>query len=94
MKADVTGALVEVRGRVQGVFFRAETRETASRLGLNGWVMNRTDGSVLAFFEGEKGAVERAVEWCGKGPPAAVVESVEVEWRRPEGITGFEVRYR
>jgi len=77
---------------VQGVFFRASTRVTAERLGLSGWVKNRRDGSVEALFEGEKDEVERAIEWCGKGPRAAVVESLDVQWLEPVGMDGFEVR--
>ena len=89
---ETVSARVVVRGRVQGVFFRASTRVTAERLGLSGWVKNRRDGSVEALFEGEKDEVERAIEWCGKGPRAAVVESLDVQWLEPVGMDGFEVR--
>ena len=59
-----TRARVIMRGRVQGVFFRAETHDTALRLGLAGWVMNRRDGAVEAAFEGPREEVESAIEWC------------------------------
>jgi len=69
-----------IRGRVQGVFYRQSTKETAVRLGLSGWTKNCSDGSVLAVFEGERVAVDAAIEWCRQGPPAAIVTDVEVKW--------------
>ncbi|MFH1149873.1 MAG: acylphosphatase [Actinomycetota bacterium] len=86
-------ARVTVTGRVQGVFFRAETRGEARRLDLGGWVRNRPDGTVEAVFEGERFLVEKAVEWARHGPPGASVESVDVRWEEPRGEVGFEVRY-
>lgn len=85
-------ARIRVTGRVQGVFFRAETRGKASSLGLSGWVANRPDGSVEAVFEGPESKVNEAIEWARAGPPAAVVESVEVDWDEPQGIAGFSIR--
>ena len=69
---------VFVEGRVQGVFFRAETREAAKSFGVTGWVRNLYDGRVEAVFEGGEEEVERAVDWCHKGPPHATVTHVEV----------------
>ncbi len=91
--AGIARAHVTVRGLVQGVFFRAETRRTASSLGLSGWVRNVPDGTVEAVFEGERLPVEEAVEWARSGPPGARVDSVDVEWQEPAGERGFEVRY-
>ena len=71
-------AHVFVEGRVQGVFFRAETREAASRFGVTGWVRNLYDGRVEAVFEGGEEEVERSVAWCHHGPPHASVTHVEV----------------
>lgn len=88
-----TRARVVVRGRVQGVFFRAETRDVAHHLGLNGWVLNSQDGNVEAVFEGDEESVRRAVDWSRVGPPAARVESVEVVWEEPAGESGFKVRH-
>lgn len=68
---------VVISGRVQGVFFRAHTRETALALKLNGWVRNLHDGSVEAVFEGEDKNVKTMLEWCKKGPPHAIVKKVE-----------------
>jgi acylphosphatase len=68
---------VIISGRVQGVFFRAYTREAATALKLTGWVRNLHDGSVEAVFEGEDKNVESMLEWCKKGPPHAVVKHVD-----------------
>ena len=87
-----TRAHVFVSGTVQGVFYRANTRDTARERGVDGWVRNLADGRVEAIFEGEVDAVESMVEWCEEGSPAAVVESVDVEYGDPEGIEGFEIR--
>ena len=70
-----------VRGRVQGVFFRASTQREAKRLGLAGWVKNRTDGSVELCAEGEEEALKELIAWAHKGPTAARVEKVDVRWR-------------
>lgn len=87
-------AHVFVEGRVQGVFFRANTAERAEALGLTGWVKNTRDGRVEAVFEGQKADVERMVQWCYKGPPGAVVTNVEVAWEEPEGgFRDFSVKY-
>ena len=83
-----------VSGMVQGVYFRYHTRELAQRLGLRGWVQNTPDDLVEAVFEGEKGAVERMLEFCHRGPSGARVTDVEIKWEQPRGeFSGFEVRY-
>lgn len=87
-------AHVFVAGRVQGVFFRANTSERAEALGLTGWVKNTRDGRVEAVFEGQKADVERMVQWCRKGPPGAVVTNVEVAWEEPKGeFRDFSIKY-
>jgi len=88
----VKRAHVVVSGMVQGVFFRAETRDRARSLGLGGWVHNRSDGAVEAVFEGDDERVDSMVEWCGRGPAGARVEDVDTTWAAPEGETGFSVR--
>ncbi|HEY5526579.1 MAG TPA: acylphosphatase [Candidatus Anoxymicrobiaceae bacterium] len=89
---DIARARVRIRGRVQGVFFRAETRDMARRLGLSGWVMNMPDGSVDAELQGRRELVEQGIDWCGTGPQAARVEDVDVTWLKPTGESGFKVR--
>ncbi|MBI5639543.1 MAG: acylphosphatase [Nitrospirae bacterium] len=83
-----------IRGRVQGVFYRAFTRDLANRLGLDGWARNLPDGSVEVVFQGGRQQVERAVEECGKGPTGAAVQGVDLKWESssPEP-KGFEIRY-
>lgn len=89
----IVRARVRISGRVQGVFFRARTRDLASRLGLDGWVMNMPDGTVEAVFEGRETDVRDAVAWCGNGPRGARVESVDVDFLEAAGESGFRVRY-
>ena len=84
-------ARVVVRGRVQGVFFRAEAHARASSLGLAGRVRNLPDGSVEADFEGRRDLVEWMISWCGRGPSGASVEDVRVEWEEPRGTRGYSI---
>lgn len=82
-----------VSGLVQGVFFRASTREQAKRLGVTGWVRNLPDGRVEIFACGEKSRLEALLEWLQEGPPHANVSGVEVEWREDDAeYADFEVR--
>jgi acylphosphatase len=67
---------VYISGRVQGVFFRAETQRTAKSFNLTGWVRNVVDGRVEAVFEGDEANVGKMIAWCHIGPPAARVEEV------------------
>jgi acylphosphatase len=83
---------VLARGRVQGVFFRADARERAESLGLAGWIRNNPDGSVEAAFEGDEERVDSMVEWCRRGPSGAQVDELEVTREEPEGDSGFRVR--
>ena len=68
---------VAVRGRVQGVGYRAFVEDEAYRRGLHGWVRNRRDGSVEAVFAGSYAEVESMVEACRRGPMAALVRAVD-----------------
>ena len=83
---------VRARGRVQGVFFRAEARAHAESLGVAGWVANLPDGSVEAVFEGDEDRVESMVGWCRRGPAGARVDDLEVVPEEPAGEDGFRVR--
>lgn len=81
-----------IHGRVQGVFYRANTRETAQSLGLTGWVKNRPDGTVELVAEGPTSKLEELVEWAHEGSPAARVDRVDVEWSDATGeFSGFRI---
>jgi acylphosphatase len=79
-----------IHGRVQGVFFRDSMRQEAQRLGVSGWVRNRSDGSVEAVVHGDPVAVDALVGWARRGPELAHVERVDIE---PDSgsYNGFEV---
>jgi acylphosphatase len=85
-------ARVRITGRVQGVFFRVETRDRARSLGLSGWVRNAGDGTVEAAFEGPPERVCSMLEWCRSGPALAEVEDVSHDWEETRGEQGFEIR--
>jgi acylphosphatase len=85
-------ARVVIRGQVQGVFFRVETRDRARSLGLAGWVRNTPDGTVEAVFEGDRERIESIISWCRRGPSLARVDDVEVEWGEPVGEGEFATR--
>jgi acylphosphatase len=82
---------LHIRGRVQGVFFRASAQREARRLGLSGWVKNRADGSVEIVAEGEELSIRELYGWAQKGPTAARVDRVETRWR---GYTGEFADFR
>ena len=84
---------LSISGRVQGVFFRAWTREQADRLGVRGWVRNCPDGHVEAHVEGDDAAVEQMVECLREGPPTADVENVRIWKVDTLDFDGFEVRH-
>ena len=81
-----------VKGRVQGVFFRASMREQAERLGVSGWVSNEPDGSVRAHLEGPADAVDTLAAWCAEDPPQAHVEEVRRDDGELTGADGFRSR--
>jgi len=83
---------VKIRGEVQGVFFRAWTRDQALRIGVAGWVRNCADDSVEAHLEGEEGAVSELISHLREGPSGARVASVQVSDGVAEQLAGFEVR--
>jgi acylphosphatase len=85
-------AHVLVSGRVQGVYYRATTRDTARERGVDGWVRNLDDGRVEAVFEGTEAAVESMIEWCHTGSPKARVDDVSVEYGDPDGVEGFDIK--
>lgn len=87
-------AHIVITGKVQGVFFRMETKQAAARYGVFGWVRNKSDGSVEAVFEGDKEKVNSLIKWCQAGPPFATVQNVSITWEDYRGeFKEFEIRY-
>jgi acylphosphatase len=89
---DLAAARVVVSGRVQGVFYRQTTKDKARSLGLVGWVRNQEDGSVALEASGPRERVMQLIDWCRKGPPAARVDDVQVEWlEQNSGAANFDI---
>jgi len=84
---------VTVTGRVQGVFFRAWTRERADELNIVGWVRNCPDGHVEAHIEGDPRSVDQMLDQLRRGPPSARVEDVRTWDVEPCEFESFEVRH-
>ena len=80
-----------IEGRVQGVFFRAETRRQAQLLGLDGWVRNIDDGSVEVLICGGEDPVRQMLEWLQAGPPMAEVEGVSLAQSDCPVLAGFNI---
>jgi acylphosphatase len=82
-----------ITGRVQGVGFRFALRREAERLGLRGWVRNRSDGSVEALAHGSPDALDALAQWARRGPPAARVAGLSSEPAPLEPVPeGFGLR--
>ncbi|HZU88370.1 MAG TPA: acylphosphatase [Stellaceae bacterium] len=83
---------LSITGKVQMVGYRAWALETATDLGLRGWVRNRRDGSVEALLSGPEDAVEAMIRACRRGPPAARVAAVDIAAAADDGSPGFTAR--
>ena len=85
---------IRVSGKVQGVWFRAFTREKAIEFGVTGWVQNETDGAVYLEANGEKSKLDLFIDKLKQGTERSVVDDVEVEWA-PAGDnwTHFDIHY-
>ena len=80
-----------VHGRVQGVWFRAGTKEKADQLGLLGWVKNRPEGTVEIHTEGEKLQLEKFIAWCHIGTHAADVTSLDIDEVMVQKYKSFDI---
>jgi len=87
----VERAHVIFQGKVQGVFFRANTEKKALEIGVQGWVRNLPDSTVEAVFEGERQQVQQVIDWCATSQPYAQVMGKEVQWSEPQGEQGFRI---
>lgn len=85
---------VIISGRVQGVWFRANTKNKAEQLGITGWVRNTDDGKVEALFEGEDDNIKEILEWCKHGPTMAKVTDVRVKKNFDQDeYNSFSIKY-
>ena len=92
-RMDVIRRHVVVHGQVQGIGFRFSARVEAQRLGVSGWVRNRSDGAVEAEIEGEPSAIDAMLGWFDEGPPGASVSTMSTSDLAPTGEPGFRVTY-
>ncbi|HEY2661669.1 MAG TPA: acylphosphatase [Caulobacteraceae bacterium] len=84
-------SLLTIRGRVQGVSYRLWAQQQAQRLGLDGWVRNRMDGSVELLAIGLEPAIAQLIRACNRGPPIAAVSEVERAMAEDDGSLGFQL---
>jgi acylphosphatase len=83
---------VVVSGKVQGVWYRASTKQKADELGLTGWVKNTANGDVEGEFEGDDSIIHEMIAWCRKGPSLAQVSDVKVTPKQYVGtFSGFTI---
>ena len=80
-----------IKGKVQGVFYRASAKEVAEKLHLTGWVKNTEDGDVEATITGLEEKLNVFIDWCKHGPPAAIVTAVEVSSVEEKSFENFAV---
>ena len=83
---------IRVSGKVQGVFFRASTREKADEFAIKGFVRNEPDGSVYIEAEGEENDLNKFIAWCKRGPIRAKVDRCDVVEIQEKGFTTFEIK--
>jgi len=80
-----------IKGKVQGVFYRATAKEVAEALGLTGWVKNTKEGNVEALASGRDEQLQQFISWCKQGPAKASVTNVEITRKNEESFNGFKI---
>lgn len=80
-----------IKGKVQGVFYRATAKEIADESGIKGWIKNTSDGNVEAMITGHEKQLQQFVEWCKKGPRKAIVSDVLATEQKEMVFTDFSV---
>jgi acylphosphatase len=80
-----------IKGKVQGVFYRASARTVAERMGVTGWIKNTKAGDVEAKATGNESQLKEFIGWCRKGPPQAAVTVVDVNPADDEKFDGFHI---
>ncbi|MDM8538498.1 acylphosphatase [Desulfobacterales bacterium HSG17] len=87
-------AHILISGKVQGVFFRAETQKAAKRHNVSGWVRNKSNGTVEALIEGKEKDVALILEWCKTGSPLSKVKNIDIRWGDYQGeFSDFTISY-
>lgn len=86
----MTQAILKIEGKVQGVFYRAHTRDMAVQLGLKGYAKNMTDGTVEVLVQGSQEKIQELIDWCKQGSPSAQVTNIDVKWGEvDQELNGF-----
>ena len=80
-----------IKGKVQGVFYRATAKDVADLIGVKGWVRNLPDNNVEITATADEELLQKFIAWCKQGPPKAKVDEVIVEDLRPEEFNGFRI---
>ena len=80
-----------IKGKVQGVFYRATAKEIAQALDIKGWVKNTKDGHVESIASGSEKAIQQFIEWCKNGPEKAVVTSINLTSIKDETFADFRI---
>ena len=80
-----------IKGKVQGVYYRASAKEKGDEINIKGWVKNKMDGNVEAVASGSKEQIEQFIEWCKKGPKRAMVTEVEVTPLEYQSFPDFKI---
>lgn len=80
-----------IKGKVQGVFFRATAKDIADRLGIQGWVRNLPDNNVEIIATASDELLAQLIEWSKKGPPRAIVDEVIIEDTESQWVKGFRI---
>ena len=80
-----------IKGKVQGVFYRATAKNVAQELGLTGWVKNTKEGNVEALAWGSDEKVQQFINWCRQGPSKAVVTDIEINFTNEEKFDDFRI---
>ena len=80
-----------IKGKVQGVFYRATAKEVAEKLGLSGWIRNTDEGEVEAMATGTGEQLQAFANWCRKGPPRSRVTGIDETDAAEEAFTGFKI---
>jgi acylphosphatase len=80
-----------IKGKVQGVFYRASAKDVAEQLYIKGWIRNTNEGDVESIASGDEDRIKEFIEWCKKGPRRAEVTNVIVTESKNESFAGFKI---